>query len=401
MKLNAQKTIPENIALPKPRPEKSGAKKAILLASLAVLIVGGAIFWLTRDESTRAQWQGKATDAVDSLVKNTPLADAGNLLRPAPPPPPSFGASSPGSLAGRDVQGTVSAPVDTSRAGGQGIAPVAGVAPGGQPPPETPQITADNAVRPDFVEDLAAYLVANYKPGQRDGALAISVQSVNQRYGVKMPGLMDSPQSGRAGLLRYVFNPSMIQGLYTLYVDRFMEALGRQAAAKPLTPAQTQQLHMAVAGRCVVLAGALEGIAAVSDLKKRLGELQQISQSVVDINSQMMTVVFELDQLREDKAAQSRIDATQTRLNGISDRYRQALENRSAAQRALIAAIRKGGGQSLDEDSLLFLAHWVDRRLRQEPQSIASVQASVGILRDLARRCAQTGTQPQPASAQR
>lgn len=254
--------------------------------------------------------------------------------------------------------------------------------------PVAPKVTADSKVRPDFVEDLAAYLVSRYKPGPRGGSLAVSVQSVNQRYGVKLAGLVEG---GRAGLLRYAFHPTMLQSLYALYVDRFMAALDREAAAKSLSPEQNREMHMALAGRFVMLAGALEGVASVPDLGKRIKGLEQISQNVVDINSQMTAAVFDLDQLRENKASQPEIATTQLRVDGLSARYRRALEERAAAQRALVAAIRKGGGQALDDDSLLFVAYWVDRRLREGPQAPASVQSAAAVLRDLARRCAQAG----------
>lgn len=170
----------------------------------------------------------------------------------------------------------------------------------------------------------------------------------------------------------------MLQSLYALYVDRFMAALDREAAAKSLSPEQNREMHMALAGRFVMLAGALEGVASVPDLGKRIKGLEQISQNVVDINSQMTAAVFDLDQLRENKASQPEIATTQLRVDGLSARYRRALEERAAAQRALVATIRKGGGQALDDDSLLFVAYWVDRRLREGPQAPASVQSAAG-----------------------
>ena len=54
--------------------------------------------------------------------------------------------------------------------------------------------------------------------------------------------------------------------------------------------------------------------------------------------------------------------------------------------------MRQAGAQALDDDTLLFVAQWVNRRLRQDAQARAAVQSSAGILRDLARRCAQVGT---------
>lgn len=386
--------VPDIMNLPKPRPGKGGGRKAGLLALVAVLAVGGAAFWLTREPSIRGLWREQAAGVIDNATSGTPLAGVGDLLREGPPPPPPSVTSpntAPGTLAGQNVQGTVGAPVDTSLPPGQsGLAGGTGMP--GQFGQEAvvPKVTADSRVRPDFVEDLAAYLVSRYKPGPRGGSLGVSVQSVNQRYGVKMAGMAEG---GRAGLLRYAFHPTMLQSLYALYVDRFMTALDREAAAKALSPEQNRQMHMALAGRFVMLAGALEGVASVPDLNKRIKGLEQISQNVLEINSQMTTAVFDLDQLRESKASQPEITTTQLRVDGLSARYRRVLEERAAAQRALVAAIRKGGGQALDDDSLLFVAYWVDRRLQEGPQALASVQSAAGVLRDLARRCAQAGAE--------
>ena len=137
---------------------------------------------------------------------------------------------------------------------------------------------------------------------------------------------------------------------------------------------------------------------------KTVREEEKASQVVVDINAQMAEAVFAVDQLRENNAGDSQVSTAQLRVDGLSARYRRALEERAALQRTLVAAIRQGGGQALDDDSLLFVAQWIDRRLRSDPQALASVQASAGILRDLARRSAQTGTgtpfQPQAAPPQ-
>ena len=152
----------------------------------------------------------------------------------------------------------------------------------------------------------------------------------------------------------------------------------------------------------MLLAGALEGVASVPNLVGRLKDEDKASQGIVDINAQMAEAVFAVDQLRENNASDSQISTAQLRVDGLSARYRRALEDRAALQRTLLAAIRQGGGQALDDDSLLFVAQWVGRRLHTDPQSLASVQASAGILRDLARRSAQagTGTPFQPQASQ-
>ena len=387
--------VPDIMNMPKPRPARAGAAKAVVLAVLAVILVSGAAYWLTRDKSTREQWKEKAAEVINNATSGTILSGVGDVLRDAPPPPPISVVSpptSPGTLAGQTVQGSVASPVDSSIPAGQAAQP--GVV-------QMPQkVTEDSHVRLETVEDLAAFIVSRFKPGPQTGTLNVSIQALNQRYGAKLAASADG-KGGRDALLRYAFHPTMLRGLYGLYADRFLDAVNNDAASKGFTPDQIRQLHMAMAGRLVLFAGALEGVASVPNLDARLREEDKASQVVVDINAQMAEAVFAVDQLRENNAADSQVSTAQLRVDGLSARYRRALEERAALQRPLVAAIRQGGGQALDDDSLLFVAQWVDRRLRTDPQALASVQAAAGILRDLARRSAQagTGTAPQPQLA--
>ena len=387
--------VPDIMNMPKPRPARAGATKAVVLAVLAVILVSGAAYWLTRDKSTREQWKEKAAEVINNATSGTILSGVGDVLRDAPPPPPISVVSpptSPGTLAGQTVQGSVASPVDSSIPAGQ--AAQTGVV-------QMPQkVTEDSHIKLETIEDLAAFIVSRFKPGPQTGTLNVSVQALNQRYGAKLANTADG-KGGRDALLRYAFHPTMLRGLYGLYADRFLDAVNTDAASKGFTPDQIRQLHMAMAGRLVLLAGALEGVASVPNLDARLREEEKASQVVVDINAQMAEAVFAVDQLRENNAADSQVSTAQLRVDGLSARYRRALEERAALQRTLVAAIRQGGGQALDDDSLLFVAQWVDRRLRTDPQALASVQAAAGILRDLARRSAQagTGTAPQPLSA--
>ena len=387
--------VPDIMNMPKPRPARAGAAKAVVLAVLAVILVSGAAYWLTRDKSTREQWKEKAAEVINNATSGTILSGVGDVLRDAPPPPPISVVSpptSPGTLAGQTVQGSVASPVDSSIPAGQAAQPDV---------VQMPQkVTEDSHVRLETVEDLAAFIVSRFKPGPQTGTLNVSIQALNQRYGAKLAASADG-KGGRDALLRYAFHPTMLRGLYGLYADRFLDAVNNDAASKGFTPDQIRQLHMAMAGRLVLFAGALEGVASVPNLDARLREEDKASQVVVDINAQMAETVFAVDQLRENNAADSQVSTAQLRVDGLSARYRRALEERAALQRTLVAAIRQGGGQALDDDSLLFVAQWVDRRLRTDPQALASVQAAAGILRDLARRSAQagTGTAPQPQLA--
>lgn len=395
-------------ALPRPKPG-AGGHRLSLVAVAAVLLVGAAAFWFSREPATRADLRERAAAFVDSLADGTPLAGLGDIFRPAPPPPPAAvldPPTEPGTLAGRNVQGTVPAPVDTGpadmgaaagaeAAGGQDAARAADQQPGFVPP-----VTEDSRVRPGYVAELAAWLVSRYRPGPRGGTLAVSVQSLNQRCGVAQAGMAEG---GRAGLLRYAFHPSMIQGLYGLYVQRFLADLDSAAHRRGLDETQNRQFHLALAGRAVMLAGALEGVASVPDMSRRLAHVEQLAQNAVEINAQMASATFELDELRAADAPRQELAAGQLRVDGLSARYRRALDEQAGAQRALVAAIRKGGGQGMDDDSLFFVANWVERRLQGNAEALAAVRSAAGVLRDLARRCAEIGAgaprSPAPAAA--
>lgn len=393
--------------LPEPEPG-SGGRKLWIVVVLAVLLLVAAAWWFSRDDATRAGLREKAASYVDGVTAGTPLAGAGNLFRTAPPPPPpsvTNPPTEPGTLAGRNVQGTVPAPVDTGLSSGAGAPDAAGAAgaadgaadaagaPGqagaeGALPGYVPPVTEDSRVRSGFVTELAHWLAARYRPGPRGGTLAVTVQGLNQRLGVAQAGMV---AGGRAALLRYAFHPSMIQGLYNLYAARFLQELDEAARRRGLDEAQNRQFHLALAGRAVILAGALEGVASVPDMKARLAHVEQLAQNAVDINAQMAQAVFELDERRSANAPRQELAAGQLRVDGLSARYRRALDEQAAAQRALVAAIRKGGGQGMDDDSLLFVAHWVERRLADDRDALASVRAAAGVLRDLGRRCAEIG----------
>lgn len=415
-------------ALPEPRPGGGGHKLA-LLAVLAVLLVAAAAYWFSREPATRAGLRERAATFVDGMAEGTPLAGLGDIFRAAPPPPPPSvlnPPTEPGTLAGRNVQGTVPSPVDTGLAaapggdaggagsgppggeeGAAGAAGPAGAGPEGAPgaaaeaslPGYVPPVTEDSRIRADYVAELAAWLVSRYRPGPRGGTLAVTVQSLNQRCGVAQAGMA---VGGRAGLLRYAFHPSMIQGLYNLYVNRFLQALDSAARRRGLDDAQNRQFHLALAGRAVTLAGALEGVASVQDLKQRLAHVERLAQNAVDINAQMAQAVFELDELRAANAPRQELATGQLRVDGLSARYRRALDEQAGAQRSLVAAIRKGGAQGMDDDSLLFVAHWVERRLEGNGDAMGSVRTAAGVLRDLARRCAEIGAgaprSPAPAA---
>lgn len=386
------------VELPKPRPAKTGHGKLTVITILAVALVGGAVFWLTRDEETRhAIKQRIATSTeqlrttVENSVRGTPLESVMRLLTPPPPPLPLSVTSpptQPGTLAGQVIQGAVPMPADPGAEGE--IDPDA--------VPMAPKVAEDSVVRSQFVDDLADWMVSRYQPGKSGGTSGAGVQSANLRYGGALKGLGISGDipAGREALLRYAFTPTMLEALYTLYVDRFVEHLGTAAATpqegKALTPSQIDDMYRLYAAKLALLAGVLDGVAAVPDLSQKLENMEKSAQRALDIHTQVAEAVFALDQAREG-GSRTKIAAAQLRVDGLNAQYQRAMNERAASQQALTSVVRgHGAPHEADDDTILFVAGWAGRRQAKHPHTQATLRKGAQLLRDLSGRLQRAGS---------
>lgn len=383
--------------MPRPRRGGGGIKLAIL-ALFALVFVAALAFWLAAGPEQQEQWRNSAADTVNDLASGTPLAGIGNSLRKSQPLPESITSppTEKGTLAGRTVKGTIgSGPeldgardeerqlsLSAANSGTDLVQPGPGEA--FFSPEPLPPVTEDKTVKPAYLMDLADWLAARYRPGPNGGTLALSPQGLNHLGGSVLAGRV---QGGRRALLHYAFQPSMIRGLYRLYIDQFMADLDTAASKRGLNGKENLDFHKAVAGKASVLAGALNGALHVPELGGQLGHIEELAQKSVDTNAQLANAVFELDRLRGEKASKTQIDAARMRVDGITARYRRAMDEHATAQRALAAEIRKTAGPTLDEEALLFIAAWVQRRVMDDPGARSALTASVNVLEDLARRC--------------
>lgn len=371
--------------LPRPRPSKGNSAKVIVLAMLAVAMLAGASYWLTRDEAEKEALKARVAEAV----KDTPLATVTKFFIPPPPPSPKVTqpATQPGTLAGPVVQGTVPKTLDIP--GDVSETPVA-------PPPIAPKVEEDNVVRMLFVEDLAQWLVVRYVPGRDGGSVTWSLSALNLRYG-GFTYRGEDVLAGRASLLRYVFNTPMLTALYALYVDRFVEALEQAARepaqGRPLTSEQTDEMFKAYAGRFAALGGVMQGVTALSDFAGRMSTMTKISQQITGVQSQMTEAVFALDEAREAGAA-TRMEAAQLRINGLNAQYQRLVADRHAVQQQMMNAIRQAApaARGVDEDTIMFVAAWVERRLNHDPQSAQAVMTAARLLDDLSLRLRKAGS---------
>lgn len=258
-------------------------------------------------------------------------------------------------------------------------------------PAVIPPVQVDEHIQPAFVDDLAAWIVSRYRPNSRERKLSLSVEELNQRYGAKLTGLGGAGMSGRSKVLGYALTPSMVQGLYGLYAGDFLQAIAKHASqpsgATPLTQQQLVDLYRVLGSQCTLLAGGMESLYAMPDLPQRLAKLDTLNKSVKSAHAEMQEVSFTLSQLRGQKAALPDVHREEVQASAASARLRTALLEEKNGLHSFAEEIRRGGAQGLNEETLLYLARWVGRRISASGAGRETVHSISVVLRDLANRC--------------
>lgn len=369
--------------LPKPVPGKQKAYKLFLFTILALACLGCVIYWVTRTSSQKGELQEQAGSFINDLTEGTPLSGLGNLIRHAPDPPPVYSRpTEPGTLAGQRINGIIES--DSKNDNLQGNAE-------GEENLANSNLPAsqleDREVKPVYIKELAQWLARHYRPSSH--SLDTSLQALNQFGGIAISSQI---KGGRSALFRYAMQPSMVKGLYNLYINRFLEDLDEAGSKRGFSNDQNRQFHLALAEKTGSWASALEGVLGIQSLKEKLEHIENLAQKTVDSSMELTNAIFELDESREKKVSTSQMNVIQLRVNGLAARYRRATENHDSAQLALIKEIRKHAGQALDNGTLLFMASWVGRRLEADPDARPALQNCAQILRDLSKRCSQVGS---------
>ena len=400
-------------ALPKPQPGKESRRRPMAVAAAALMLLDGLTFWLTRDDETKRDIVTKAESTLQSAGLDPLLSAAKELITPPPPPPPvhSVGVAEPGLPAsGTLIQGSMPAlvpeppPAEVSTQNEEATTAVVDATPAASPG-VMPQQREDTVILPDFVHDLANWLVARYRPAPQGGKGQInaSIQAANMRYGMHMRGMERQgrdPAGARAHILRYAFNPTMLEALYGIYADRLVDEVARAALApsqgKALSEAQLDDLYKNYAAFFADLASVTSGIAAMHDLKERIETLNRDNQRIIALHRQITENVFALDEARE-KRDEAAIPAIEARIEALDRRYRTSLQAQSNARGTLVSAIRSSGpGQArrLDDDSVFFLALWVERRMDKQADALDAVRKASALLTDLSQRFQNAGSTP-------
>lgn len=280
---------------------------------------------------------------------------------------------------------------------GNGASQRGAMSPLGAPTPSDAGRADDMVVRVAFIDDLAQWMVDNYQPSRSSkgkGVLQVSMQAANLRYGAGMKGLYwigDNLPKGRSEALQYVFTPSMLDALYRMYIDRFMEAMAvagdkPEGRDKPLTPEQRRDMYSQYAKRFQGLSGALTSVASMPDLTSKVDNLRKATQEVITANGRYSELVFQQDQARE-----SGNKAASERLAGEAQAAATVYKNAVVKRERLLNAFAKAVGSNktarlLDDDTLVYVGMWIDRRVREDKSKLNAASQAASIFGDLANR---------------
>ncbi len=135
-----------------------------------------------------------------------------------------------------------------------------------------PKDNLDPVVTLFFLQDLAQYLVDNYKKTAKGTAyLTCSMPKLNQRYGVSLKGL--EHENGRKGVLDYAYHKDMIYILYQNLYPILLDYMQQQADAKELSLGDQKQLFNLYANLCDQYAMAINKINAIPQLSENIQNL--------------------------------------------------------------------------------------------------------------------------------
>ena len=177
----------------------------------------------------------------------------------------------------------------------------------------------------------------------------------------------DSIPQERARVLGYLYMPSMIQGLYTLYHERFFSILEKDALAQkrgseqlPFTNAQMAEMFSLYAGTARGLSGSIRAYAGIPDIRDRIRSYVAASDAAT--------------------AAYMRFSETPPGAPAGRDHaarlYQESIVRREQQRENVAAALRRSADSgNLDSDSLVYAALWLYRRGEVRPDTLNALSA--------------------------
>ena len=199
----------------------------------------------------------------------------------------------------------------------------------------------------------------------------------------------DDLPAGRTAALNHLFTPGMLDAIYRLYVDRFMEAVNRSAATPPAErrgslarPAERvlQAVRPAVPWCCRGVAGAC----LHARLQPPNGKPQRRGPACRGHQRPILELTFAADEARSNGEL-TRYSTLRQQMAAKGQQYQQAVIAHEQAKSAFVQALKRTPeARYLDDDALLFIASWIDRRTHNNPEKLTAAGQAANLFRDLA-----------------
>ena len=241
-----------------------------------------------------------------------------------------------------------------------------------------PDTSFDPVVSLFFIQDLADYLVNNYKT-DADGqaVLTTSMPRINQRYGTGLMGL--EHMKGRAGVLEYAYNANMLPVLYEHLSPALIRSMRQIAKQKNMPDAEQEKMFNAYAKQCTVYARGIRILQDIPQLSENIQNLLAIENDLAQEERFFAETMLGFEQNRDNK------DLART----FEENIKQS-SIRSEQLRSRVSKVKNDLKQYLvshDENlasvpHLLELALWLNRR-NNTPANLAFADALEQFAHDL------------------
>lgn len=243
-------------------------------------------------------------------------------------------------------------------------------------------IQEDDTVTFAFIDNLAKYVVSRFKPAENGKApfTRTSFRDLNMHFGRNLDGIdvaSKNPREARSQVLDYVFTPTALKTLYTLYADLFSEQL-REAVdnaadkfARPLDQADISDMYRVNAAELSHVGKIFKAIAADPDITNQTAKYIQSVRAVERAN-----VLFQ-ESLSE--------SSPKTIQSTASDRLKNAIQERERIRNVIINLVQANCANCSDED-MFYISLWSYRRTLGNTDQLKTFDVAGDCLLDLANR---------------
>lgn len=239
-----------------------------------------------------------------------------------------------------------------------------------------PEDNLDPVVTLFFLQDLAHYLVDNYKKTTKGKAyLTCTMPKLNQRYGVSLKGL--EHEKGRKGVLDYAYHKDMINILYENLYPILLNYMKQEAEAKTFSLGDQKQMFNLYAALCNQYAMAINKITAIPQLSENIQNLIYLEKQ---LKTEQEYFAENLLGFEQNKATPNLAHNYQENIKNSTIRSEQLRQRLSTAKQELKKYLINYEPSLSKVPHLLELTLWLERRNNQEASNaFASVLSKFSV----------------------